>query len=827
MPRRWCRRASRRAVRAAIAVALLAAAARPAAAANAVVPDAPAQLGLRGGAEATLQLEVFVNGRPRHVVAQFSRLPDGGLAATGKELREAGVLASGGETAQPLAAIKGLRYRYDELRQAIFLELPDALVDPARYSAARPRFDSGPASSDWGAAVNYDAYATTSAWKYGGRLRAGAGSLSLDGRAFSPYGSLTQTAIAGSTVDSSSSFLRLDTSLEHEDGERQLTYRAGDFVNGGLPWTRPVRLGGIQVQHDFASRPDLITSPLASASGTAAVPSSVDVYVNNFRVFTQQVDAGPFRIEGLPSIGGSGQTTLVLRDVTGKEVRTSLPFYVSSRLLAPGTYEYSGEAGYARTYYGARSFSYQPDPLGSATLRGGIADWATAEAHAEGGRAMQNVGGGLVLNAFNRGIVDVALAGSRSPQGFGALASAGLSTQLYGFALDASSQRSFKAYQDLASVTAPQTNQRSTLASLIQAGVVNNAYPQVALANAVAPPRALDRVSLTLPDLFLHAAANVSFLNLKQADGTRSRILSAGLSRSFQNRASVYVSGYRDFAGAREAGVFLGVSLSLSQTIAASAQATAQRKALAITTEATRAAGEEPGSYGWRLVDSEGANRYRAAQGAYQSAWGRAIVSATEYRASGKSSSIGAAEFAGSVAALGGAVRLGPTIADSVAMVDAGAPGVRVLGENRYVGTTDWSGRLLVPGLRAHQPNKLAIDPDSLPPAARAEQTEMTLNPRARSGLVADFRVAAVARDAEVILKLPDGAPVPAGARVELEAGGPGGIVGYDGRTYLSGLAPRNRLTVRYGAGTCRADVEYAARKGEARPLIGPLLCVP
>jgi outer membrane usher protein FimD/PapC len=31
-------------------------------------------------------------------------------------------------------------------------------------------------------------------------------------------------------------------------------------------WTRPVRLGGIQVQRDFSIRPDLVTLPLPLAA---------------------------------------------------------------------------------------------------------------------------------------------------------------------------------------------------------------------------------------------------------------------------------------------------------------------------------------------------------------------------------------------------------------------------------------------------------------------------------------------------------------------------------------------------------------------------------
>ena len=738
----------------------------PAIAGNAAIPDLPAQLQMRGPLDASLQLEVFINDRSRKLVAPFARLPGGRFAATRKELAEVGVKTPAGPESAMVALddIPGAVYRYDELRQAMFFQLPAGSIAATRYSAVQQRLDAGPAVSDFGVAVNYDAYATSAAWGYNRRLLFGGGSLSLDARAFSPVGSLSQTGVLGTTLSSPATALRLDTRFETEDADTQRVYRAGDFINGGLPWTRPVRLGGLQVQRDFAMRPDLVTGPLASASGTAAVPSSVDVYVNNFRVFTQQVDAGPFRIDGLPSIGGSGQTTLVVHDVTGKEVKTTLPFFVSSRLLAPGVTEYSGELGFARTFYGVKSFSYERDPVGSATLRGGFADWATAEFHAEGGRALQNAGAGVVLDVFDRGIVDVALAGSHSRSGTGLQIAGGFSTALAGVSLDVASQRTFGRYGDLAAITAPQDSQRSTLATLLQAGIATTAFSQAAISTSVAPPRALDRLSLGVPDLVLHAAANVSFVNLRQSDGIKSRILSAGLSRTFPNRASVFASAYYDFARRKDAGVFAGLSLSLTDAIAATTQANARRGAFSVTTEAARQAGEQPGDYGWRLIDSEGANRYRIAQGTYQSQYGRGLVSATQYNSGKGGSAAGSAEFAGSVAALGGTVRAGPAISDSVALVDAGAPGVTVMNENRFAGTTDRWGKLLVTGLRGHQLNKLSIDPDTLPLDAKVVLTETTVNPRARSGVVADFKVATDARDAEIILVLPGGAPVPAGA---------------------------------------------------------------
>jgi outer membrane usher protein len=44
-----------------------------------------------------------------------------------------------------------------------------------------------------------------------------------------------------------------------------LTYRAGDTINGGLAWTRPIRIGGLQAQRNFGLRRFVITPPLPRA----------------------------------------------------------------------------------------------------------------------------------------------------------------------------------------------------------------------------------------------------------------------------------------------------------------------------------------------------------------------------------------------------------------------------------------------------------------------------------------------------------------------------------------------------------------------------------
>jgi len=146
-----------------------------------------------------------------------------------------------------------------------------------------------------------------------------------------------------------------------------------------------------------------------------------------------------------------------------------------------------------------------------------------------------------------------------------------------------------------------------------------------------------------------------------------------------------------------------------------------------------------------------------------------------------------------------------------------------VLEDNRPIGKTNASGRLLLTDLRGFQDNKIAIDPTTLPSGADIGATELRLRPRAQSGVVADFKVRTDARSAEIALVDEAGQPLPVGSQVEAPAGGQA-IVGYDGRAYLTDLKPHNALTVRANGRNCVATFDLPPSR-KARPTLGPIAC--
>src|SRR5207244_4599 len=175
----------------------------------------------------------------------------------------------------------------------------------------------------------------------------------------------------------------------------------------------------------------------------------------------------------------------------------------------------------------------------------------------------------------------------------------------------------------------------------------------------------------------------------------------------------------------------------------------------------------EPGSYGWRVRDAEGANPYRNASATYRSSVAQI---GGEIRQVGSMMG-GTLQAQGAVAAIGGGVVLSNRIEDAFAVAGASLPRIEVLYESGPVGKTNSDGKILIPGLRSYQKNQVAIDPRDLPINAEAPTTQNVVAPTDRGGVVVSFGAKNDNDTAMVILTDKDRKPVAVGSRVRLENG--------------------------------------------------------
>lgn len=765
-----------------------------------------------------LQLDVSINGQPSGLISRFIDNGDGRFSSPASELRELGLKIPAETQDSELVALDslpGLSYVYDETRQSIALEVDSSQRVAKAYDAHKVSDDLKPTQSDYGLVVNYNAFAAAGGDDFGDALTTSSFTgvnTTFDARLLTPAGILSQTAIVGNSLAGETDTLRLDTTYTFADDDSMVNWSAGDFITGGVGWSRPVRLGGIQARRNFAMKPDLVTTPLPAVNGSAAVPSTVDVFVNGVKSYSQQVGAGPYQIDNIPAISGSGVAQVVTRDAAGKETVQSLSFYTSPRLLRPGLYDFSAESGVARRDFGVRSMEYDDQIVGMGTLRAGITDWLTAEAHGEGGDGVWNAGAGVVARALDMGIVSAAASASTSDKGEGFQLYGSFETTIGPATLNLRSQHAFGDYEDLASRTTRPTAQTLNGTAFI-------ADKNGALYN-VAPPRSVDAATVSLPIAYDHSSISATYLRYELEDEKPYELVTATYTRPLMRDASMFASGFVDLNDTASAGFYLGVNIPLDGNVSATTGLSKHGKDVTGYVEASKTLEQEVGSWGWRARDHEGSDPYRTASLAHRLQAARVEAGLQQDHRGVRAT----AEVEGAVAILGGDIYTSNRIDDAFAVVDAHAPGIKVQRENNTIGVTNGDGKILVPSLNAYHKNKISIDPLDLPLDAEAESTVNYVAPAFRSGVYIDFDVKKSKPGAVVILKDAGGKFIPAGSEVHLEGSEETFAVGYEGQTFVQGLGAVNTLRVDNGGALCTVRFSFEM-KGAIQPTIGPEIC--
>src|SRR5690606_10202782 len=110
-------------------------------------------------------------------------------------------------------------------------------------------------------------------------------------RAFTPLGVASTTFLtqaASSAGDWSARTVRLDSSATVSFPDRLLVATAGDSLTAATGWSRSTRFGGLQIGTDFGLQPYIVTTPLTQFFGEAALPSTVELYVDGLKQTTDR-----------------------------------------------------------------------------------------------------------------------------------------------------------------------------------------------------------------------------------------------------------------------------------------------------------------------------------------------------------------------------------------------------------------------------------------------------------------------------------------------------------------------------------------------------------
>ncbi len=740
--------------------------------------------------DATLYLDLLVNqvGKAELVPVQQRA---GRLYLDSEVLRAAGIKLPGepqGEVA--LDAIAGLHTDYDSQNQRLLLQVPAAWL-PDQQVGGRSLYPASDTRTSFGALFNYDAYLNDT--DDGGTYLAAWNELRL----FDDWGTLSTTgqwrqAFNGAQSDTRQGFLRYDTTFRYTDEQRLLTYEAGDLVTGALPWSTSVRIGGLQLSRDFGARPDLVTYPLPAFAGEAAVPTSLDLFINGYKSSTTELQPGPYTLTNVPFINGAGEAVVVTTDALGRQVSTTLPFYVTSSLLAKGLTDYSVAAGSLRRDYAVRDFAYGPG-VASASLRHGLSDYFTVETHAETAASMMlaGLGGNLQLGTF--GVLNAAVAQSRFDGDTG---------QQVALGYQYNSRRLGFNYQRI--------ERHGDYADL---SLVDNPYTRLSRRSEQAT------VSLNLDS---YGSLGAGYFDIRAGDGTRTRLINLSWSKPLWGNSSLYLSANRDVGDSQWAvQAQLVIPFDLHGTLAFSAERSKDGQDLQRVNYSH--AVPVGGGVGYNLGYATGGT-----SGDYRQAdltWRLQSVQLQTGLYGNPEQMTRWADASGSVVLMDAGLFAANRIDDAFVVVSTnGYADVPVRYENQEIGRTDRNGHLLVPYSSGYYRGKYEIDPMELPADVLAPEVEQRVAVRRGSGYLLEFPLKRVLA-ASLVLVDGNQQELKLGSRVLHRESGAEAVVGWDGLVYLENLSPSNHLQVsKADGGQCQVAFELPDGEGPI-PLIGPLVC--
>ena len=160
------------------------------------------------------------------------------------------------------------------------------------------------------------------------------------------------------------------------------------------------------------------------------------------------------------------------------------------------------------------------------------------------------------------------------------------------------------------------------------------------------------------------------------------------------------------------------------------------------------------------------------------------------------------ADMAGALVGLRGSVFATRDPGEAVALVETGAPGIRIYRENRPVAVSDEQGRALLTNLAVQAPNHIAVEALDYPFDTVVEKTAMTVAPPRRGAALVDL--SPPVRRPLLAMVQRGFVPLPAGARLLFDDADEALALGQDGRLFVADLqAPRGAM-IEAGRERCR-----------------------
>ncbi len=576
-------------------------------------------------------------------------------------------------------------------------------------------------------------------------------------------------------------WVRLESKWQYVDPEKIRIYTLGDFISNSPDWGSSVRLAGFQWSSAYSQRGDIVTSALPQFSGSAALPSTLDLYVNQQKIYSGLVPSGPFDIKQLPFISGN-EVTLVTTDATGQQSITKKPYYFSSKILAKGINEFSVDVGIPRYNYGLYSNDYDDATFASGAIRYGYSNSLTLSGGAEASTdGLSNLGTGFAKNILGIGVINADIAASQYKDENGYSTLLGLEGRISkNISFNTSYRKVFDNYFDLARVSQVRYLKDNQINAESQ-----NYLNYSALADEIF------RAGINY-NFYAGYGIYLGYNQIKYSDNSY-KLLSTNLSGSLDKNWGFYASAYKDYENHKDYGVYFALRYTPSSKVNAITSVSSDSGSLRYRQEIFGLSEPQIGSFGWGgyVERDQDANENNAS--VYASYRARAAYLTGRYNRFGDNDQV-AVSATGSLVAAAGRIFAANEIGDGYAVVTNAGPQSQILNGGVNLGTTDKSGRFLIANLRPYMSHHIYLDPSYLPLEWEVSSTNQTAFVGYRQGTLVDFGAHQVISG---LVKLVDqnNSPLMPGYTVRIN-GQQDGMVGYDGEVFIPNLLKQNKLEV-------------------------------
>jgi outer membrane usher protein len=610
---------------------------------------------------------------------------------------------------------------------------------------------------------------------------------------------------------------RLGTSFLIDQPAKLREIRIGDTLSVQDDIGHAVNLAGVSVATDFGVDPSFIYYAGVNVGGATAVPSAMDLFVNNVLQLQKNVDPGPYQINNVPVIDGSGNVTLLTTDAAGVRHYETIPYYFTRAVLKPGVDAYDYSIGYLRNAYTG------PNQYGPLVViladRHGFTPSFTGGLHVEsdGGSGVFGATADWVMKRF--GAFSASVAESAGGGLHGDLLHLGWSYDALRFRLGAIFEtrdpnfRSADSLGSLGNSFAGETFQFNA-----STNIGKRSFASVLYSSTVGRTGDINGVNSSLPLGQLDSAPPFGLASFDAPESVK--YYAATFGTTLRDGVHSTITAYRTVGQGGFA--FQGsliVPLAHGRTLT---QSFGHDGSGSNSTEIDQGLPDSGMGLGYAASIGEGAGHTSSIDAYDYSPVGSVNVDAQV----GGGQSLFEADASGSLVLADRALLPAQRIGSAFAVVEVpGEAGVPVFVNQRYVGTTNQEGKLAVANLTGFSANQVSVDISKLPLDVDVPDSSEVLTPYDYGASVARFKVV---KSAAVTFDLhgANGDPLPAGSSVRVIGSEIVAPVGLDGLVYLSPVSPgRLELEADMGVdGKCRAQVSIPIDTS-AQPNLGKIVC--